>query len=142
MIISFVKISPYCAHISSPTSQLGCICVLHICLQQPFGKYIVISEMIYFKRIYVDYLTAETLTRQNYNLVDTRKAILVATRIALFSDDWIKGNSRCDENYCLLCSSEKSSSRILSRVTENWAILVVKGEKQLQVSRGEFSNSR
>ena len=80
--------------------------------------------------------------------VDTRKAILVATRIALFSDDWRKGNSRGDENYCLLCSPEKSSSRILSRVTENWAILVVKGEKQfssrreLQISRGEFSNSR
>ena len=53
--------------------------------------------------------------------VDTRKAIIVATRIALFSDDWRKGNSRGDENYCLLCSSEKSSSRILSRVTENWA---------------------
>ena len=61
--------------------------------------------------------------------VDPRKAILVATRIALFSDDWRKGNSRGDENYCLLCSPEKSSSRILSRVTENWAILVVKGEK-------------
>ena len=80
--------------------------------------------------------------------VDPRKAILVATRIALFSDDRRKGNSRGNENYCLLCSPEKSSSRILSRVTENWAILVVKGEKQfssrreLQISRGEFSNSR
>ena len=80
--------------------------------------------------------------------VDTRKAILVATRIALFSDDWRKGNSRGDENYCLLCSSEKSSSRILSRVTENWAILVVNGEKQFSSRRElldslrEFSNSR
>ena len=63
-------------------------------------------------------------------------------------DDWRKANSRGDVNYCLLCSPEKRSSRILSRVTENWAILVVKGEKQflsrreLQISRGEFSNSR
>ena len=80
--------------------------------------------------------------------VDPRKAILVATRIALFSVDWRKGNSRGDENYCLLCSSEKSSSRILSRVTENWAILVVNGEKQFSSRRElldslrEFSNSR
>ena len=80
--------------------------------------------------------------------VDPRKAILVATRIALFSVDWRKGNSRGDENYCLLCSSEKSSSRILSRVTENWAILVVNTEKQFSSRRElldslrEFSNSR
>ena len=80
--------------------------------------------------------------------VDPRKAILVATRIALFSVDWRKGNSRGDENYCLLCSSEKSSSRILSRVTENWAILVVNGEKQFSSRRElldslrELSNSR
>ena len=53
-----------------------------------------------------------------------------------------------DENYCLLCSPEKSSSRILSRVTENWAILVVNGEKQFSSRRElldsllEFSNSR
>ena len=80
--------------------------------------------------------------------VDLRKAILVATRIAPFSVNWRKGNSRGDENYCLLCSSEKSSSRILSRVTENWAILVVNGEKQFSSRRElldslrEFSNSR
>ena len=75
--------------------------------------------------------------------VDPRKAILVATRIALFSVDWRKGNSRGNENYCLLCSSEKSSSRILSRVTENWAILVVNGEKQFSSkSRRELLDSR
>ena len=80
--------------------------------------------------------------------VDPRKAILVATRIALFSDDWRKGNSRGVEIYCFLCSPVKSSSRILSRVTENSAILVVNREKQfssrreLQISRGEFSNAR
>ena len=62
---------------------------------------------------------------------------------------WLeKGNSSGNENYCLLCSSEKSSSRILSRVTENWAILVVNGEKQFSSRRElldslrEFSNSR
>ena len=38
LIISLVKISLYCAQISSATSQQECIFVLHICLRQTFRK--------------------------------------------------------------------------------------------------------
>ena len=53
LIISLVKMSQYCAMISSATSQQECIFVLHICLRQSFSENILLYQIWFISSVFM-----------------------------------------------------------------------------------------